>query len=115
MLEKVYINKNFEINKGFQAVIDSPNVIVYFATKKLCEMPSEICYERIGSYNHHFIYTPSEELQQKGMFLIKAADTCTFTLTLVPLSSEFVDLRERRPFSYMFEEQEKELKFRFTR
>lgn len=85
------------------------------ANTKLCQYPSETCYEQLGNMNRHFFYYPDKEEQTKVIFMIRAIDTGTFTLTLLPEDSDLVELKDSEPFVYLFDSKEENLKFRFKR
>jgi hypothetical protein len=61
----VYLKKQVKANKAFQVMVNSPNVLIYAASKQKCPVPTEDCYERTGNFHHPFVYTPKDD----GLFL----------------------------------------------
>lgn len=46
-------------------------------------------------------------------FLVEALDNCEFTLTLISADAEYIELKDSQPFTYLFDDAEKELYFKF--
>jgi hypothetical protein len=44
------------MDQSIQVHVNSPNVIMYAASHKKCQVPDERCRERTGNYHHPFAY-----------------------------------------------------------
>ncbi len=44
---------------------------------------------------------------------MKGLDDCEFTLTLIDEGTEFIELQDTKPFTYLFDDAEKELTFSY--
>jgi|JI9StandDraft_2_1071091.scaffolds.fasta_scaffold161726_2 hypothetical protein len=58
-----------------------------------------------------FIYEPTQD--QDLYFLVHSFDNCEFTLTIIDEGTEYVELQDTKPFTYLFDDGEKEMKFEF--
>lgn len=83
-------------------MVNSPNVLIYAASKQKCPVPTEDCYERTGNFHHPFVYTPKDD----GLFLfnIEGLDSGQFTLTIIDEEDEFIPLEDGLSFSYTMDE-----------
>ena len=110
--EVIYLKTALKAKKATQAVVNSPNVIIYAARKEKCAVVSEDCHEKVLNMHNPFIYEPTAD--EDIVFMVEALDICEFTLTLIDEGSEYIELKDSQPFAYMFDDGEKELLFKFT-
>lgn len=87
--KSIYIHKRLEKDRTFQVSVNTPNVLLYLASTKVCKTPSEKCYERKGNFDHRIIYTVKED-QEDILFYVIALDNCEFTITLMGDNARYV-------------------------
>ena len=63
MGDSVFFSKEIKKGKTYEVHINSPNVLIYAASKSKCEAPSARCRERTSNYRHPFIYEAAEDDQ----------------------------------------------------
>ena len=109
--EEIYIKKLLKQKQTVQVTINTINVMVYAASKSKCKVPSQDCYEKVGNYHSPFFLETQQE--EEVIFMIEGLDHSQFTLTLIPLGTEFIELKDSEPFTYLFDDKENDLKFTF--
>lgn len=109
--EIVFLKTALKGKKAVQAVVNSPNVIIYAATKEKCEVVTSECHEKVINFHNPIVYETKSDVEV--MFMVNALDTCEFTLTLIDEGSEYIELHDSQPFAYLLDDSEKELTFKF--
>ena len=59
--DNYFFNKTLKMDQSIQVHVNSPNVIMYAASHKKCQVPDERCRERTGNYHHPFAYRAEED------------------------------------------------------
>lgn len=100
--DNVYFRKEIKANQAFQVVVNTPNVIVFAASKEKCAIPGEECYERHGNIHKPFIYEPKKDGQL--LFNVEGLDNCEFVLTIIQANAKYIELKDSEPMSYVMDE-----------
>lgn len=109
--EKLYLKTTLKAKKAVQAVVNSPNVIIYAARIDKCDVVSSECHEKVFNFHNPGIYELKSDAEV--VFLVEGLDNCEFTLTLISAGAEYIELKDSQPFTYLFDDAEKELFFKF--
>lgn len=59
--EVLYLKTTLKAKKAVQAVVNSPNVIIYAARKEKCELVSDSCHEKVLNFHNPIIYEPTAD------------------------------------------------------
>lgn len=58
-----------------------------------------------------FIYQIEKDVDL--YFLVRGLDNCEFTLTIIEEGTEYIELQDTKPFTYLFDDSEKEIIFTY--
>ena len=62
-------------------MVNNPNVVIHAASKAVCAIPSEDCYEKVGNIHNPFIYEPKSDGDL--LFIVEGLENCEFTITVI--------------------------------
>ena len=56
-------------------------MIIHVASKEICALPSDDCYEKIANVHNPFVYQPKKDGEL--LFVVQGLDNCEFTMTVI--------------------------------
>ena len=79
--DNVFFKKSLKKDQFIQVHVNSPNVIMYAASRNKCEVPDERCRERTGNFYHPFVYKAEEDCNL--LINVQGLDSTQFELSII--------------------------------